>query len=97
MSKSLAWLKKLPPVNMPEHLILVKTAEGDEIGNADIIWPGDMEQLKAKYECVDLNRIKMLDHHMGLYDSEELGQVKIREEHLPWNGFCSIATYHFED
>lgn len=94
MSKSLNWLKNLPPVNMPEHLILVKTAEGDEIGNADHIWPGDMEQLKTKYECVDLNRIKMLDHHLGLYGSKELGQVKIREEHLPWNGFCSIATYH---
>ena len=95
MSKSLAWLKKLPPVNMPEHLILVKTAEGDEIGN--VTSPVLIQQLKAKYECVDLNRIRMLDHQMGLYDSEELGQVKIREERLPWNGFCSIATYHLEE
>lgn len=95
MSKSLAWLKKLPPVNMPEHLILVKTPEGDEIGN--VTSPVLIQQLKAKYECVDLNRIRMLDHHLGLYDSEKLGQVKIREDHLPWNGFCSIATYHFEE
>lgn len=80
---------------MPEHLILVKTPEGDEIGN--VTSPVLIQQLKAKYECVDLNRIRMLDHHLGLYDSEKLGQVKIHEEHLPWNGFCSIATYHFED
>lgn len=94
MSKSLAWLKKLPPVNMPEHLILVKTPEGDEIGH--VTSPVLVQQLKAKYECVDLNRIRMLDHQLGLYDSEEIGRVKIREERLPWNGFCSIATYHLE-
>lgn len=94
MSKTLACLKKLPPVNMPEHLIMVKTAEGDEIGH--VTSPVLIQQLKAKYECVDLNRIRMLDHQLGLYDSE-LGQLKIREERLPWNGFCSIATYHLEE
>lgn len=87
--------KRIAPAPMPENLILVKAPEGNEIVN--VTSPVLIQQLKAKYECVDLNRIKMLDHLLGLYDSAELGQVKIREEHLPWNGFCSFATYHFEE